>query len=109
MSDNEIIEFIAKNTEKNRLSKNITQKEVSKKGGCNKQTLSNFAAQSTDIRLSTLIQIFRGIGELDKLQKAFEHKEQFSPVKTQSTLTERLRAFSSKEDKKRNIIKWGDN
>lgn len=78
MSDKQIIEAISQNMEKKRLSKKITAEDMATKGGHSSQVYSNFINKNTNIKLETLIQMFRGIGELDKLQKAFEFKEQFS-------------------------------
>jgi len=80
MSNEQIVEVIAKNIESKRIHKPISSEELAKKGGHKAQTYSNFINRHTDIRISTLIDIFRGLGELDKLEKAFEHKIPFSPL-----------------------------
>lgn len=114
MSDNEIISTIAKELDKRRVSKNITSEELAAKGGHNAQTFSNFVNQGTNVRLGTIIQIFRGLGELDKLQGVFEHKELISPIalSNQAKMT-RVRASSAKRratkvKTEKSFIKWGD-
>jgi transcriptional regulator with XRE-family HTH domain len=107
MNDQQIIEFIAENLEKKRLSNEISAEDLAHKGGHNAQAYSNFMNKHTNIKISTLIQILRGLGELDSFQKIIEYKESYSPMNINSTkLPKRIR-----NHKKQNIVErpqWGD-
>lgn len=107
MNDQQIIEFIADNLEKKRLSNEISADDLAQKGGYNAQTYSNFINKHTNIKVSTLIQIIRGLGELDSFQQLIEYKKSYSPMGVSNTkLPKRIR-----NHKKQNISnrpKWGD-
>ncbi len=105
LSDQQIIEFIATNIEKKRLSKNISSEQLAKDGGYNMQTYSNFINQGTNIKIKTVIQILRGLEQLDILQTLFEHKEQFSPIKASIIEAPKKRVHRKKPI---TITKWGD-
>ena len=105
MNDNQIIEFIAANLDKKRLSKNIVTEDLAKKGGHVSQTYSNFVNKNTNIRISTLIQVLRGLGELDKLQKLVEYKIPYSPLSNNVELPKRVR---KSVDKNGDRPLWGD-
>lgn len=104
MNDEQIIEFISQNLEKKRLSKKISSEELANKGGHVSQTYSNFINKNTNIRIVTLIQILRGLGELEKLQKIIEFKEPYSPLGNSQELPKRIRSSEKKTDRP----KWGD-
>ena len=78
MPDKQIIKTIASSLEKKRLQKRIKVEDLAKKGGFNPQTYSNFLNKGTDIRLSTLLQIIRGLGELDEFKRFFQQEESLS-------------------------------
>ncbi len=78
MPDKQIIKTIASSLEKKRLQKRIKVEDLAKKGGFNPQTYSNFLNKGTDIRLSTLLQILRGLGELDEFERFFQQEEALS-------------------------------
>ena len=103
MSDEQIIEVMAANIEKMRISKQISAQDMAKKGGYNSQTYSNFINRGSNVRLGTIIQMFRGIGELDKLQKVFEYKKPYSPTDKSIELPRRV--FKKTAAK---TVKWGD-
>ena len=105
MNDEQIIEFISQNLEKKRLSKKISSEELANKGGHVSQTYSNFINKNTNIRILTLIQILRGLGELDKFQSLIEFKEPYSPLGNNNQLPKRVRRSSKKTIKR---PKWGD-
>lgn len=105
MNDEQIIEFICENLEKKRLTKKISSEELAKKGGHVSQTYSNFINKNTNIRILTLVQILRGLGELDKLQSLIEFKEPYSPLGNTNELPKRIRNSSKKITKR---PKWGD-
>lgn len=105
MSDKQIIEEMAKSLEEMRLINQVSTDEMSKKGGYNSQTYSNFLNRGANIKISTLIQVMRGMGELDKLQKAFDYKIPYSPTGKNSNLPKRI--FRKKENKA-DVIEWGD-
>ena len=104
MNDEQILEFISQNLEKKRLSKRIGMEELANKGGYVAQTYSNFINKNTNIRVSTLIQILRALGELDKFQELIEYKEEYSPLGNSAKLPKRVR--KSNLNNKR--VKWGD-
>lgn len=106
MSDEFIINFIAQNLEKKRLSEKITSEELAEKGGYNSQTYSNFVNKNTNIRMITFIQILRGLGALDILEK-IEYKEEFSPYRYKNKIALPKRVKTNK-GKVINKIKWGD-
>ncbi len=105
MSDKEILEFISTNLEKKRLSKKISSETLANKGGYNYQTYSNFINKNTNIRIVTLIQILRGLGELDRFQECIEYKESYRPLENNTKLPKRVR---TKSDKKAKRPLWGD-
>ncbi|MCK9329083.1 MAG: helix-turn-helix domain-containing protein [Candidatus Cloacimonetes bacterium] len=107
MNDQQIIEFIAINIEKKRLSNKISADDLAHKGGYNAQTYSNFINKHTNIKISTLIQILRGLEELDNFQHIIEYKEAYSPMDASSTkLPKRIR--NHKKADMNNRSKWGD-
>lgn len=105
MNDEQIIQYIASNLEKMRLSKQISADDMAQKGGYNSQVYSNFKNKNVNIKIETLIKMFRGIDELDKLQNAFEYKEPYSPTKSNKPLAKRVR---KKKDEEPSGIHWGD-
>lgn len=105
MSNNQIIEFISKNLDQKRVSKKQTAAELANKGGCNKQTYSNFISKGTDIRLGTFIDILRGIDELENFQKLVEYKEPYSPLGNQTKPQKRVRKTNTPKE---NQIEWND-
>lgn len=91
MSDEQILKEIASNIEKKRLRKKIRVTDLANKGGYSAQTYSNLINRNTDIKLSTLVQILRGLGELDKLENLFSIKEPFNPLTRQGATAVRIR------------------
>jgi putative transcriptional regulator len=67
MSDKAIIRDIGKRLKQIRLNKNITQQELSKKSGVHRTTISKIET-GQQISLLTLIQVLRGLGELQRLE-----------------------------------------
>ena len=67
MSDKAIIRYIGKRIRQMRLNKNISQKTLSEKIGIHRVTLSKIE-RGQQISLLTLIQIMRGLGELQRLE-----------------------------------------
>ena len=104
MSDTQIIAAIGEHIEKSRILKQISSENLAKKGGHHPQTNSNFINRGTNIKIETIIQIFRGLGELDKLQQAFEYKEPFSPYATKKKLPKRIWTKKNTNNK----IVWGE-
>lgn len=103
MSDDAIIKFIAQNLEKIRLSQKITGRELAKKGGFSAQTFSNFLNKNSDIKLSTFIQILKGLKKLELLEK-LEYKVTYSPFSNETKLSKRVR---SRKIAQKNPIIWG--
>lgn len=107
MNDQQIIEFIADNLEKKRLFNEISAEDLANKGGHNAQTYSNFINKHTNIKISTLIQILRGLGELDSFQQIIEYKTSYSPMGVSNTkLPKRIRNHTKYNISNR--PKWGD-
>ena len=75
MSDDLILEHIARSIEEKRIQKGIKSADLAKMGGFSAQTYSNFVNRHADIKLGTLIQIMRALDELDKLEEIFTPKE----------------------------------
>ncbi len=67
MSDKAIVRDIGKRIRQMRLNKNISQKTLSEKIGIHRVTLSKIE-RGQQISLLTLIQIMRGLGELQRLE-----------------------------------------
>ena len=114
MNDQQIIEFIANNIEKKRLSNNISAEDLALKGGHNAQTYSNFINKNTNIKISTFIQILRGLGELDSFQQLIEYKELYSPMNSNNKLPQRvsnkkkIHVSNKNAQVVNNRPKWGD-
>lgn len=104
MSDEQIIEQITSVIEKKRTSKRIKLSTLARRGGFNMQTYSNFTNRKTDIRISTLIQIFRGLNELDALENLFSAKEAFSPTGIKQNSVVRVRDRKSSGSRRNNIV-----
>lgn len=78
MTDNAIIRDIGKRIKQIRLNKNISQQELSKKAGIHRVTISKMeTGQKTS--LLTLIQVLRGLGELQRLERIIP-EEIVSPI-----------------------------
>lgn len=105
MTDKQIIKYIADSIEDIRISKQISAEDMANRGGYNAQSYSNFYNKNTNIKLETLIQMFRGIKELHRLQSAFKSNEEYSPLKTKKRLPKRVRKKTTSHS--RNIV-WGD-
>ena len=67
MSDKAIVRDIGKRIRQMRLNKNISQNTLSEKIGIHRVTLSKIE-RGQQISLLTLIQIMRGLGELQRLE-----------------------------------------
>jgi transcriptional regulator with XRE-family HTH domain len=78
MSDKAIIRDIGKRIKQMRLNKNISQKALSEKIGIHRVTLSKIE-RGQKVSLLTLIQIMRGLGELQRLENIIP-KEIISPL-----------------------------
>lgn len=104
MSDEQILKDIAQRLEKIRVTKKLSIEEMAQKGGYNAQSYSNFLNQNTNIKLSTLIQMLRGVDELEKLQNLFKIDDSYSPMGIKEDQPKRIR----KKNKSNTPIKWGD-
>lgn len=78
MSDKAIIRDIGKRLKQIRLNKNITQQELSEKSGVHRTTISKIET-GQKISLLTLIQVLRGLGELQRLENIIP-EEIVSPI-----------------------------
>jgi transcriptional regulator with XRE-family HTH domain len=66
MTDNAIIGMLCKSIKQMRLNMNISQEELSEKSGVNRVTISRMETGKA-INLLTLVQLLRGLGQLDLL------------------------------------------
>jgi transcriptional regulator with XRE-family HTH domain len=66
MTDNAIIGVLCKSIKQMRLNRNISQEELSEKSGVNRVTISRMETGKA-INLLTLVQLLRGLGQLDLL------------------------------------------
>jgi len=104
MSDDEILQELGRRCEKLRLTKEISDAELSKKGGITKDALWRFR-NGEPITTKNLVKIIRGLGELHQLEQLFKVEEEFRPSQTKpETLPKRVRAKSKKMGK----IVWGE-
>ncbi len=78
MTDNAIIRDIGKRIKQIRLNKNISQQELSKKSGIHRVTISKMET-GQKISLMTLVQVLRGLGELQRLERIIP-EEIVSPI-----------------------------
>jgi len=78
MSDNAIIREIGKRIRQLRLNKNISQQSLSEKTGIHRVTLSKIE-RGQKISLLTIIQILRGLDELQRLDNIIP-SEKLSPL-----------------------------
>ncbi|MBM3709055.1 MAG: helix-turn-helix transcriptional regulator [Actinobacteria bacterium] len=95
MSDNEIIRDIGKRLKELRLRKNITQDSLSKKTGLNRVTISKIE-RGQKISLLSLIQIIRGLDELQRLDNIIP-AETVSPLQL-ARLKSMQRKRASRQD-----------
>ncbi len=107
-SDEQMMLAIAQSIDEMRRVHGLTTEEMAKKGGFNPQTFSNFLNQGTNIKLSTLLQFLRGVGEVDKLQELFEKKKVYSPLGKNKTLPKKIYASRKDTPKNNKKIIWGD-
>ncbi len=82
MSDKAIIRDIGKRLKQIRLNKNITQQELSQKSGVHRTTISKMET-GQQVSLLTLIQVLRGLGELQRLENIIP-EEIVSPIQLAS-------------------------
>ena len=105
MSDEQIINLMRENIEKKRIHKQIKVSDLAKKGGFSTQVYSNFINRNVNIKINTIIQIFRALDELDSLQDAFIYKEEYSPASQKNSIPKRVRTKKNNVTKR---VKWGD-
>ena len=94
MSDIEIIREIVKRIKQIRLSKNISQQTLSGKTGIHRVTLSKIE-RGQKISLLTIIQILRGLDELQRLENIIP-EDKLSPLQL-ARLYGRTRKRASKQ------------
>jgi hypothetical protein len=111
MLDEQIAQSIAKSIDKMRRVNGLTTEKMAMNGGFNPQTFSNFLNQGSNIKLSTLLQFLRGVGEIDKLEHVFEDKTLFSPTGQAVKIPKKIYASKAKDKKSNPHVKkivWGD-
>ncbi|MEZ5013663.1 MAG: helix-turn-helix transcriptional regulator [Chitinophagales bacterium] len=97
MSDSAILGMLGECIHKVRLSRNITQQELSKKAGITRTTLIRIE-KGVGGTLITLIQILRQLEQLQLLQ-SFENFQQVSPLML-AKIEENLRKRASRKNNK---------
>ncbi len=105
MSDKAIIRDIGKRIKQTRLNKNISQEVLSKRTGIHRVTLSKLeGGQKTS--LLTLIQILRGLGELQRLENMMP-EEVISPLQLAKLHgKKRKRASRQTGTQKEEVQRW---
>lgn len=102
MSDEQILNALGEQYEALRIGKGIQQKQIIEEGGIGKDAINNFRYAKGDAKLSTLIKILRGLGELDRLDKLLEIQNEFSPTQAQKNTPKRIHS------KPRSTFSWDD-
>lgn len=105
LTNEDIIKELGKNYEELRLQKRLSDEDVHKKGGVSIDAIQRLK-NGYNINLLNFIKILKGLGELDKLQKLLEVKEEFSIQKTTKSAKPK-RIFKSKKDINSEFI-WGE-
>jgi len=96
-SDQEIALTLAQWVAEQRLSQNLSQKDVYQTAGISKSTYKKFE-QTGEISVVRLIAVFRAIGKLDKLENILNTKPAISPMdKLMGKTTTRIRKRASKK------------
>lgn len=107
-SDEKIMIEIAQSIDEMRRVKGMKTEEMAEKGGFNPQTFSNFLNQGTNIKLSTLLQFLRGVGEVNKLQSLLKKENVYNPLGNNKTLPKKIYDSRKETPQKRREIVWGD-
>lgn len=103
MNDDEILKELGERLEKIRLKKEVSDDELTKKGGGNKKALWRFK-KGEPITTKNFIKILRGLGELQRLEQLFRVEEEYRPSQGKAQISnQRVR----KKTKKGRFL-WGE-
>ena len=102
MNNEQILEALGNQFEELRIHKNIQNKEIIEGGGASKDAINNFRHSNGDIKLSSLIKILRGLGELDRLENLLKVNTEYSPTQQDKKQPKRI------HKKKTKPFQWGD-
>ena len=102
MTNEQILEALGNQFEELRIQKRVQNKEIINKGGASKDAINNFRHHNGDIKLSSLINILRGLDELDRLQKLLKTTTEYSPTLQGKKIPKRIYKKKNKD------FKWGD-
>lgn len=107
LTDDEIIKDLGEKLDLVRRQKEMPSKELIRLSGTNHDTLDRFFNGRSGVSLKTFIRLLRGLDMLDKIEKAFVIKQEYSPLRdTQYEPKKRIykkrptpQSFVWKEDK----------
>lgn len=104
MNDDEILKELGTRMEKMRQKKELSDAELSKKGGNTKDALARFK-NGEPITTKNLVKIIRGLGELRRLEQLFGVEDEFRPSQGRAQpLPKRIRNKKTKSGG----FKWGE-
>jgi len=107
-TDEEIIKELASRCDSMRIKKELSEKDVSDKGGTNSDAIYRFK-NGRNISLTNFIKIIRGIGELDNLEKLLRIDEQQSIREIKKSKTPKRIFKSRKKDNENDTdFIWGE-
>jgi len=107
MNDEEIIKTLAKRFEQVRIKNELSEVDVCKQGGTNKDAIHRFK-NGKNINLKNFIAMLRGVGLLEELSNVFVSQTEYSP-KPQVQKKPKKRVFKKNKDVNINDeFKWGD-
>lgn len=105
LTNENIIKELGKNYESLRLQKKLSDEDVQKAGGVSIDAIQRLK-NGSNINLINFIKILRGLGELDKVQKLLEVKEEFS-IQNRDKKPKIKRIFKKKTDTNNDFV-WDE-
>ena len=90
LSDDEIIKDIGQKIEYLRRLKGIQSKELCEKGGAGYTAYRNLVNGKSGVSLKTFVELLRGLGELEKLEKLLSAQDGYSPTGQSATPPKRI-------------------
>ncbi len=105
MHDEEIIREVAKAYERLRLEKELSEAEVSQRGGVSIDAIHRFKS-GKNINLRNFIGIMRGVGSLEMLQRVFPMQESYSPIPQKGNKPKKRIRKKTKQTTE--VFRWGE-
>ena len=90
LGDDEIIKDIGEKIEYLRRAKGIQSKELCERGGAGYTAYRNLVNGKGGVSLRTFVELLRGLGELDGLEKMLTTESKYSPTGQNSTPPKRI-------------------